>query len=210
MFNEYLDEFLIVSVAHFLALLSPGPDFVLIVRSSLLFRFRVASGVCLGIALANASYIALCLISIQSLSKAAELYEIVKYLGAIYLIFLGYRFLSSRSSGYDIEQSDPSHLENSNFIKELGSGFIASLLNPKISLFYLSLFTLVIDSNTPMLIQISYGLWMFFIVLFWDLLLARFIGSESIKVFFKHFIHKVEKICGLLLIGLGFNLALGG
>ena len=209
MLNEYLDEFLIVSAAHFLALLSPGPDFVLIVRSSLVFRFRVASGVCLGIALANAFYIALCLISIQSLSKVAGLYDVIKYLGAAYLMYLGYRLLSSKSSGYIIEQSNPSHSTNSTFFRELGSGLMASLLNPKISLFYLSLFTLVIDANTPMLIQASYGIWMFSTVLFWDLLLTRFIGSKSIKVFFKHFICKVEKVCGLFLVGLGLKLALG-
>ena len=47
-------QFLIVAAAHFLALLSPGPDFFLVIRTSLAAGWRMASGVCLGIALANA------------------------------------------------------------------------------------------------------------------------------------------------------------
>jgi len=209
MFNQYLDEFLIVSAAHFLALLSPGPDFVLIVRSSLLFKFRIASGVCLGVSLANAFYIALCLISIQSISKVAGLYDVIKYLGAAYLVFLGFRLLSSKSSGFIIGHGSIISHKSSTFFRELTSGFMASLLNPKISLFYLSLFTLVIDETTPMAIQASYGVWMFFIVLLWDLMLTRFIGSRSIRVFFEHFISRVEKVCGIFLVALGLNLALG-
>ena len=46
-------QFLIIAGAHFLALLSPGPDFFLIVRSAVVNGARVASGVCVGIALAN-------------------------------------------------------------------------------------------------------------------------------------------------------------
>ncbi len=46
-----------IAAAHFLALLSPGPDFFLIARTSLSSGWRVASGACLGIAAANAVFI---------------------------------------------------------------------------------------------------------------------------------------------------------
>ena len=45
--------------AHALALLSPGPDFFLVVRAAMVFGVRHASGVCLGIALGNGAYIAM-------------------------------------------------------------------------------------------------------------------------------------------------------
>ena len=54
--------FLTVAIAHFLALLSPGPDFVLVVKSAIRNEGKNAIGVALGIASANALYIGLCLI----------------------------------------------------------------------------------------------------------------------------------------------------
>ncbi|MET2951865.1 LysE family transporter, partial [Vibrio owensii] len=54
-----MEQFLIVALAHFLALLSPGPDFFLVARTSISAGWRVASGTCLGIALANGLFISL-------------------------------------------------------------------------------------------------------------------------------------------------------
>ena len=56
-----------MAIAHFLALLSPGPDFVLVVKSAIRNKDRNAIGVALGIAIANAVYIGLCLIGVGSI-----------------------------------------------------------------------------------------------------------------------------------------------
>ena len=56
--------FVTVAIAHFLALLSPGPDFVLVTKSALQNKKSTAIGVASGIASANALYIALCLIGV--------------------------------------------------------------------------------------------------------------------------------------------------
>ena len=55
-----------VVLAHFLALVSPGPDFLLVVRSALRNTRQRALGVACGIALANAIYIGLCIIGVGS------------------------------------------------------------------------------------------------------------------------------------------------
>lgn len=59
--------FITVALAHFLALLSPGPDFLLIVKSAISNKTKNAIGVALGIAIANAVYIALCLVGVGSI-----------------------------------------------------------------------------------------------------------------------------------------------
>jgi threonine/homoserine/homoserine lactone efflux protein len=53
-----MQDFLWIAGAHFLALLSPGPDFFLVARSSLAHGWRGATGACIGIALANGVFIA--------------------------------------------------------------------------------------------------------------------------------------------------------
>ncbi|WP_415641346.1 LysE family transporter, partial [Shewanella pealeana] len=59
--------FATVAFAHFLALISPGPDFVILVKSAVKNESKKAIGVALGISIANALYIALCLIGVGSL-----------------------------------------------------------------------------------------------------------------------------------------------
>jgi threonine/homoserine/homoserine lactone efflux protein len=59
--------FATVALAHFLTLISPGPDFVILVKSAVKNESKKAIGVALGISIANALYIALCLIGVGSL-----------------------------------------------------------------------------------------------------------------------------------------------
>ena len=68
-------QFLVIAGAHFLALLSPGPDFFLIVRSAVINGARVASGVCVGIALANGVYIGLAISGVAVLQEVAGLFS---------------------------------------------------------------------------------------------------------------------------------------
>ena len=70
-------QFLVIAGAHFLALLSPGPDFFLIVRSAVINGARVASGVCVGIALANGVYIGLAISGVAVLQEVAGLFAVL-------------------------------------------------------------------------------------------------------------------------------------
>ena len=89
-----LSIFITVGIAHFLALLSPGPDFVLIVKSAIKNDSKDAIGVALGITIANAVYISLCLIGIGSILAASALLMIIlKIIGGLFLIYLAVQAL---------------------------------------------------------------------------------------------------------------------
>jgi threonine/homoserine/homoserine lactone efflux protein len=66
--------FFTVALAHFLALLSPEPDFLLVVKNDIKNGDRKSTGVVAGIASANALYIALCIIGV-ALSRAAQIHR---------------------------------------------------------------------------------------------------------------------------------------
>jgi threonine/homoserine/homoserine lactone efflux protein len=66
-----MEQFLIVALAHFLALLSPGPDFFLVARTSISGGWRSASGACLGIALANGAFIAMAFTGLSILREGS-------------------------------------------------------------------------------------------------------------------------------------------
>ena len=58
-------EFLLIATTHLLALLSPGPDFFLVLQAALRLPRRYGLAICAGIALANALYLALAVSGIE-------------------------------------------------------------------------------------------------------------------------------------------------
>ncbi|WP_277422653.1 LysE family translocator [Photobacterium sanguinicancri] len=98
-----LGIFVTVAVAHFLALLSPGPDFVIVVKSAIRNSGKNALGVALGIATANAVYIGLCLIGVGSiLAASVPIMITLKVIGGLFLIYLAVQAIRARKGGMKI------------------------------------------------------------------------------------------------------------
>lgn len=194
-------QFLIIAGAHFLALLSPGPDFFLIVRSAVVNGARVASGVCVGIALANGVYIAVAISGVAVLQEVAGLFTLLKWCGCTYLAWLGWRFLNSRGEALVPDVSGKVAVAGS-WWRECRVGFLSGILNPKNSLFYASLFSLGFERETSLVVQTAYGVWMFSAVLIWDLCIARAAGHPPVVRRFMAHVRKVERVTGAVLLGI--------
>lgn len=199
-------QFLVIAGAHFLALLSPGPDFFLIVRSAIANGARVASGVCVGIALANGVYIGLAVSGIALLQEIAGLFVVLKWSGCLYLAWLGWRFLGVRAGTASVAVSSASVVA-SGWWCECRTGFLSGILNPKNSLFYASLFSLGFERETPLGVQLAYGLWMFAVVLVWDLGIARAAGHPRFVRRFMAKVHRLEQFTGVVLLGIAAGIA---
>ena len=203
----FWQQFLVIAGVHFLALLSPGPDFFFIVRSALINGARVASGVCVGIALANGVYIALAIGGVAVLQQLAGLFALMKWAGCAYLAWLGWRFLNVRGTApasveHVAETGHAAHAARADWWRELRTGFLSGILNPKNSLFYASLFSLGFERGTSFGVQLGYGVWMFSAVLFWDLCIARAAGHPPIVRRFMAHVRKVERVTGIVLLGI--------
>ena len=79
-----------LALAHFLALLSPGPDFFLIIGHAVRHRLRGSLFICLGIALGNALYICLAVSGWSVMRQMPALYRLLELAGAAYLAWLGF------------------------------------------------------------------------------------------------------------------------
>ena len=194
-------QFLIIAGAHFLALLSPGPDFFLIVRSAMVNGARVASGVCVGIALANGVYIGLAIGGVAVLQEVAGLFAVLKWAGCAYLAWLGWRFLTVRDATLAPEAGART-IRRCSWWRECRVGFLSGILNPKNSLFYASLFSLGFERDTTFGVQLAYGVWMFAVVLLWDLCIARAAGHPPVVRRFMMHVRTVERITGAVLLGI--------
>jgi threonine/homoserine/homoserine lactone efflux protein len=94
---EYLSIIATVAVIHLLAVISPGPDFMMITRSSLIYSRRTGMYSAIGLGLGILVHVAYSLVGIGLvISQSIVLFTIIKYLGAIYLIYIGYKSLTAK------------------------------------------------------------------------------------------------------------------
>ncbi|MFU1853102.1 LysE family translocator [Citrobacter portucalensis] len=194
-----------LALAHFVALLSPGPDFFLLVGYAVRYRMRGSAGLCVGIALGNGLYILLAIIGWGILRQLPLLFTIIELLGALYLLWIGSLLIRSRPqtlTGADAQSTCPG------FGKQLLLGLGSSLLNPKNALFYLALMTALLGPSVTLLQQTMSGIWMTSVVLCWDLLIVMFIGLPQIQRRLTRGIFWVERIAGGVLIIFGCAIAL--
>ena len=204
--NNYLAEFIAVLTITVLTIITPGPDFFIVVRNSLSYTRRAGIFTTLGVATAVWIHIIYTLAGIGLiLSKSIILFTIVKYLGAAYLIYLGLQCL--RSKQLDAQKYTKEKSKISDF-QSFKMGFINNALNPKATLFFLSLFTQVVSVETPIIIQIIYGATVSISCLVWFCLVAIFLNHKKIKVVFESVQHYFEKIMGVVLITFGVKVAL--
>ncbi len=199
-----MEQFMVVAAAHFLALLIPGVDFFLIVRAAMTFGWRTASGACVGIACANGLFIAAAFSGLSLISNAVVL-GVIQAAGGAFLTYIGILFLRAEA-GVDLAEAGSTG--SSTWIENFGLGMVSGLLNPKNALFYVSLAAAVSGSGPVELV--IYGVWMFAIVLVWDLFIAVALGSRRAVTAAGRILPWVTKIAGafLILVGAGMIISL--
>jgi len=204
-----LGMFLTVAIAHFLALLSPGPDFVIVIKSAMKNESKKAIGVAAGIASANAAYIALCLLGVGAILASSVIVLVtLKIIGGLFLIYLAVQALRAKKSAYASLSVDANEMEKSEttFAKEFITGFMSGALNPKNLLFYLSLFTVVLTPDVGLMFKIGLGIWMTLVVFFWDVAIIYLLASDKVRKKFTRISYYIDKITGAILGVIGFTI----
>ncbi|SJL84530.1 LysE family translocator [Vibrio palustris] len=201
--------FVTVAIAHFLALLSPGPDFVLVVKSAIKNGPKKSIGVAAGIASANALYIALCLVGVGALLASTVIIMIaLKVAGGLFLIYLAVMALRAKKSDYkylEISENQTRQSETT-FAKEFITGFMSGILNPKNLLFYLSLFTVVLTNDVNFGFKVGLGIWMTSVVFVWDLSVIYVLSIDKVRRKFSKLAYYIDKCTGVILGLIGFTI----
>lgn len=190
--------FPLLAISHFVALLSPGPDFFLLTGYAIRYRISGSIGICAGIATGNALYILLAIFGWSELRQAPHFFAIVELLGATYLLWIGFRLCRSQPDGVMLNGVTVKH---PSFPKQYMLGLASSFLNPKNALFYLALMTALLGADVTLLQQTMCGIWMVSVVFLWDLLVVSVIGLSQIQYHLKKSIYIVERVAGSVLIG---------
>ena len=200
--------FLTIAVVHMLALISAGPDFALITRQSLVYSRRTGVYTAIGIGLGILVHVTYSIVGIgYIIAQSMVAFTVVKLVGAIYLIFIGWKALKSKPSAGE----DHLSVEKQNELSSrtaLWMGFLTNALNAKASLFFLGLFTQVIRPETPLSWQLVYGFQMSLMTMAW----FSFVTLVFTQPWFKNRVlayrHWLDRAFGAILIALGIKVAL--
>jgi len=195
-------EFLLIATAHCVALLSPGPDFFLVMQAGLTLPRRYGLAICGGISVANSVYLLLAVLGLEAVRETAWLTTFLRYTGACYLIYLGILLLKTPLQPLD--RSRENHLLRRRHCGyQFLIGFLSGILNPKNMIFYLSLFTAMVSPGTSLTTRCLYAFWMTSVVFFWDSFLILVIAKGRLRWFGGNRVYFLEKIAGTMLTFLG-------
>ncbi|KJK01095.1 lysine transporter LysE [Pseudomonas sp. 21] len=203
----YWAEFLTVAFIHLLAVASPGPDFAVVVRESVTHGRRAGTWTALGVGSAIFLHVTYSLLGIGLIvSQSIVLFNALKWAAAAYLLYIGFKALRARPAGPAAAEIVAVPLERTARGAYV-AGFVTNGLNPKATLFFLSLFTVVINPHTPLLVQAGYGVYLACATAVWFCLVALLFSQQRVRNGFARMGHWFDRMMGVVLVGLGIKLA---
>ncbi len=197
-----------IALISLLAAMSPGPDFALVTKSSLSGNFRTGFLTALGVSCALLIHVTYCLFGIALLIQQSPLlFQCLKYLGAVYLFYLGIVLLKEKKAS---PEGAPSlaKVEIKKKRRSFSSGFLCNLLNPKATLFVLSLFTQFIDPSMAFWKKAVMGSIIAIVAFIWFVLLVYLITHRLLQKHFAKFQFLITKTMGIVLCLLAIYVAI--
>lgn len=205
----YLDEFILIALAHFFAVASPGPDFAIVLKQSIQHGRRNALWTSLGVGLAILLHVGYCLLGVAVLlAQSPTVFMALKYLAGAYLAYIGFQALrSAKPNTTTRDESVDLQTQESVWIA-FRRGFLTNALNPKATLFFMSLFTLVISQSTPLIVQAGYGMYMALATWLWFSFLSLILSKPNVRGFFQKSGYWFDRGIGIILIALAVRVVL--
>ena len=204
-----MTELLAVAIITILAVISPGADFAMVTRNSLLHGRRAGVLCALGIALGVQVHVFYTMFGVGLLvAHAPALLQGIKLIGAAYLVWIGWKTLSAKALPGGETAAHGGGTAPLSTLAALRMGFLTNALNPKTTLFVVSTYTQVVHAGTPLAAQFGYGVFMSAAHAAWFALVATVFASGALRHSLLARQRIVDGVIGVILIGLGLALGL--
>ena len=191
-----------IGLIHLVALVSPGPDFVVACRNTLMYSRSIGIYTAVGFGLGICVHIIYAVFGLSWLIANNELiFTVIQYLGAFYLMLIGFQSLRSFQS--QISQETVTVSSRISPFRAIRIGFITNVLNPKATLFFLSLFSTMLDPTVGELTLVVISVLLVVTTIFWFSLVALLISHPHFTAVLKRYEKTVHHFFGVLLIGIG-------
>jgi threonine/homoserine/homoserine lactone efflux protein len=199
----------LTAIIILLAAISPGPDFIVVMKNAISHEKKAGLWTSLGISLGNTVHVTYCIIGIGAIiTRSIIIFQTIKIGGALYLLYLAYKLIRApKTSEKEVTQITAESSPRS-YTSYLAEGFRANVLNPKATVFILSLFTQAIPINASLGFKLALGAELVGIVGLWFCILSLGINTGYIQQRIHGIKYYVEKTMGVVLAGLGLKVLL--
>lgn len=190
--------------------LTPGLDTALVIRNTTRGGFSDGCVTSVGIGMGLFVHATLSAIGVSAiLAQSAELFNIVKMIGATYLLYLGGTSLYSTLQGNAPLQINERQASSLNIKRSLREGFLSNVLNPKTAVFYLAFLPQFINpESSPLLQSLLMAGTHFLLAMIWQCGLAGALNKAKKLLNSARFMRYMEATTGIILIALGIKLLL--
>ena len=198
-----MNEIIAIAIITLLAVISPGADFALVSRNSYLYGRKQGIYTAYGIACAVWIHISYSVLGLSFLKHyIPNLLHIIQYIGALYLMYIGYKTFT--------QQQISDHATHTLLRPRQAfiQGFLGNSLNPKTTLFVMSIFAQLLRGNHGLTHLIGYGMFISASHLLWFLLISLFCSTPVIRNKILRKQVSINRFIGTVLATLGLCLFL--
>lgn len=200
-----MSEWIAVVTITILACISPGPDFAMVSRNGLLLSRRAGLLTAVGIGMGVLVHIFYTLLGLGLvLQQTPWLFNALKLAGAAYLVYLGIKMIRSEPVVEQLNASPPAISD----LSALRSGVLTNALNPKTSIFIVSLFMGVVRPDTAVTVQVAYGLFIASAHVIWFGLVALCFSTGKMREKLMSSRQWIDRGFGGLLVSFGIILTI--
>ncbi|SIQ67077.1 resistance to homoserine/threonine (RhtB) family protein [Rhizobium sp. RU35A] len=207
--HPYLVELASLMAIFSFAIVSPGADLAMVMRQSLVHGRRQAIITSFGIGTSLMFHVTYTILGLGLIiSQSIYLFNIVKWCGVAYLIYIGVKALRAGKADLSVklDGADADGPRQSG-LRAYGLGFAANALNPKPVFFFLSIFSTAVSAHTPMPVKFGYGLVMASCLIVWFVGVSIFMTTPRMRAAFSRASQWIDRASGLVFIALGLKLA---
>lgn len=201
-----LAAFLSVWAIHLVAVMSPGPAFVVCLRTAASEGFRTAAGVALGLALAVVAWAAATMAGLALLFQVAPwLFVGLKVVGALFLLWIAVQMW--RHAPEPLPVVEPGAAPRG-WWSAVAMGFLTNATNPKTAVFFGAVFVGLVPAHTPLWQRALLLGILFANEVVWDVLVARVFSLARARSAYARMKAAVDRTFGGLIALFGLKIAL--
>lgn len=206
----FVTDFWVFAFTAILLNLTPGNDMLYVIARSSSQGIRAGVVSALGIMAGCMVHMLAAVLGLSAVIAGSALaFDIIKYIGAAYLIYLGIKSIMSHRKALAINSAGA----KLSYRRLFWQGAITNILNPKVALFFLAFLPqfIKLDSGTSPSFQILFlGTWFNIGGTLINILVALLFGKAGQWISRSaRFVQWQERVTGIILIGLGIKVALG-
>jgi RhtB (resistance to homoserine/threonine) family protein len=189
-----------IGVVQLLAVISPGPSFLITARTAVARSRGDGVKVALGLTAGTVIWSSAALLGLNAVFHAMPmLFMAMKMAGALFLLWIAWQIFRHAKDPIAMDGADAT---GNPFMR----GVLTQLANPKVVVFFGSIFIAMLPANVPLWMTLALIAIVSFNELWWYTVVALFFGSGPVRSFYLRAKAWIDRITGLFLGALGLRL----